>query len=220
MAHEPRLFGYARVSTEEQSLDLQIEALRGYGIPDDFIVTEKTSGKTMERKQLGRILKALRPGDSLVVWKLDRLGRTIKGLIEAVDMLRAQGVHFVSIRDNIDTETATGRFFFHIMAAVSELERGMISERTKAGIAERKRQGVRFGPVPSIAGNTKRIARFQELYDAGRIPMMTAQQIVDEMNLADPKARKITSPETYRNWRRKGYPGAQMLADGPLEDGE
>ena len=208
-------FGYARVSTEDQSLELQLSALRDYGIPDDQIYREKASGSTMERKELARVLKILRDGDTLVVWKLDRLGRTVAGIIEAVEKLRTNRVNFVSITDQIDTSTPMGKMVFHMLAAFAQLERDLISERTKAGMAVAKAQGAVFGKPHYIKDNPKRLACFEAMFREPGFEAMTVRQIVDRINAADRKAPKIESLETYRKWRRLGWPGA-ILKDAPV----
>lgn len=140
--------GYARVSTTEQNLDMQVDALRITGC--EQIYTDKMSGSTMTRDGLDAALAQLSEGDMLVVWKLDRLGRSVKGLVDTVDMLRDRGVQFRSLTDSIDTTTPMGRFFFHVMAALAEMERELIRERTKAGLEAAHRKGVRFGRRRSL----------------------------------------------------------------------
>ena len=133
-------FGYARVSDpNKQTLDLQIDALEKYGC--DRIYSEKMTGTRFDRPELARMIDQLRPGDVVVVWKLDRLGRSTKQLIELVNQFEEMGVEFVSLQDSIDTTTSTGRFFFRLMASFAELERDMISERTKAGLEAARARG-------------------------------------------------------------------------------
>ena len=124
--------GYARVSTREQNLDLQTDALRKAGCTRIF--EETMSGAKRERPQLNSALDYLRAGDTLVVWKLDRLGRSVKDLVELVGELEKRGVHFQSVTDNIDTSTPAGRFFFHVMASLAQMERELLVERTRAGL--------------------------------------------------------------------------------------
>lgn len=207
-------FGYARVSTEDQNLELQLKALREYGIPDDQIYREKASGSTMERKELAALLKILREGDTLVVWKLDRLGRTVLGILEAIGKMDKDGVNFVSITDQIDTTTPMGKAILHIMAAMAQLERDLISERTKAGMAIAKAAGKRFGKAHLIKDNPKRLAEFERMFQAGEIDEMTARDVLARLNAADPKAQQIRSPETYRKWARLGFPGALLRDEG------
>jgi DNA invertase Pin-like site-specific DNA recombinase len=124
--------GYARVSTRDQNLELQLDALNKAGC--ERIFTDKLSGAQAERPGLKEALSHLREADTLVVWKLDRLGRSVKGLVDLVNELEAQKVHFQSVTDGVDTKTPAGRFFFHVMASLAQMERELIMERTRAGL--------------------------------------------------------------------------------------
>lgn len=135
--------GYARVSTHDQSLDLQIDALTSYKV--DRIFTDTISGKTVTRIGLDDCLSHLREGDSLVVWKLDRLGRSLQHLTTTVADLKGRGIEFVSLKENIDTSTAIGKFTFHLFAAISEFERDLIRERTNAGLTAARSRGRKGG---------------------------------------------------------------------------
>ena len=130
------IFGYARVSTQDQNLDLQIDALNQYGV--DQIFQEKMTGIKRERPQLDEMLKYLRKGDTVVV--LDRIGRSTKHLVD-FNEFGEKGINFVSLKDGIDTSTATGKLVFTIFAGLAEFERDMISERTKAGIESARARG-------------------------------------------------------------------------------
>lgn len=133
------LVGYARVSTFDQSLDLQLSALNDVGC--EKLYQDHISGTKTNRPGLNMALEVLRKNDTLVVWKLDRLGRTVKWLIDLVNQLHQKEIHFKSITDNVDTSSASGRFFFHVMASLAQMERELIAERTKAGLAAAKAQG-------------------------------------------------------------------------------
>ena len=124
--------GYARVSTRDQNLEMQLDALDKAGCKRIF--TNKLSGAQVERPGLKGALSHLREADTLVVWKLDRLGRSVKGLVDLVNELEARKVHFQSITDGVDTKTPAGRFFFHVMASLAQMERELILERTRAGL--------------------------------------------------------------------------------------
>lgn len=217
-----RTFGYARVSTDDQEMTLQVAALERYGV--DHIFSEHASGKNMKRKQLSRLVKQMRNGDTLVVWKLDRLGRSLKGLLHMVEELDRLGINFVSLTDHIDTNSPTGRLFFHFMAAMAEWERNMISERTKAGIAAKKAAGQVFGRKPLIwkgdRGSIKRIAYLQKLDDAGELRRAAgddwvlipkAKTLMAELNKStnrDKDDLDIVNEETVRRWTRKTANGA------------
>ena len=142
--------GYARVSTEEQRLDLQIDSLKSYGCERIFQEKGTGTGTRKERPELQEMLKILREGDTVVVWKLDRISRSTRHLIELVEHFESMGVHFVSIQDNIDTTTATGRFFFRVMASIAELERDIIAERTRQGLKVARARG-RVGGRPRVS---------------------------------------------------------------------
>jgi DNA invertase Pin-like site-specific DNA recombinase len=131
--------GYARVSTRDQNLEMQLNALAKAACYRIF--TDRLSGGLVERPGLKEALSHLREADTLVVWKLDRLGRSVKGLVDLVNELEARKVHFQSITDGVDTETPAGRFFFHIMSALAQMERELILERTRAGMEAARSQG-------------------------------------------------------------------------------
>lgn len=141
-----KIFGYARVSTQDQNLDLQIDALKKAGAA--VIYKEKITGTKKERLELEQLLKAISEGDSIVVYKLDRISRSTKHLIELAETFEEKKVNFISIQDSIDTSTAMGRFFFRTMASIAELERDIISERTKSGLQSARMRG-RNGGRPS-----------------------------------------------------------------------
>lgn len=133
------LIGYVRVSTQDQNLDLQREALVKADCQQIF--EDKASGSRAERPGLNKALELLREGDTLVVWKLDRLGRSVKHLVDLVGALAKQGVQFKSLTDAIDTGTPSGRFFFHVMASLAQMERELTVERTRAGLEVARRLG-------------------------------------------------------------------------------
>ncbi len=133
------LIGYARVSTLDQNLDLQKKALKEAGCKK--IYEDQLSGLRAERPGLNQALEQLRAGDTFVVWKLDRLGRNVKNLIEFVTNLETHKIHFKSLTDQIDTTSSMGRFFFHVMASLAQMERELIVERTRAGLNAAKQRG-------------------------------------------------------------------------------
>jgi DNA invertase Pin-like site-specific DNA recombinase len=142
--------GYARVSTDDQSLDLQYDALRKAGVPEDLIYADTASGKDAERRELAACLKALRAGDTLVVWRLDRLGRNLPDLVRIVGELERKGVSFESLTEKIETDSAAGKLVFHVFAALAEFERNLIRERTRAGLAAARARGRKGGRKPKL----------------------------------------------------------------------
>jgi DNA invertase Pin-like site-specific DNA recombinase len=157
------LIGYARVSTNEQNLDLQRDALRKAGVSAKNLYTDKITGTKQERPGLEAALSHLREGDTFVVWRLDRLGRSLRHLIETVTALAEQGIAFKSITENIDTSTATGQLVFHIFGALAEFERNLIKERTMAGLEAARARG-RRGGRPKLKPSVSKVAMAKKLY--------------------------------------------------------
>jgi DNA invertase Pin-like site-specific DNA recombinase len=157
------LIGYARVSRNEQNLDLQVDSLKKAGCNEKNIFTDKITGTKAERAGLTQALTHLRAGDTLVVWRLDRLGRSLKHLIETVTKLREQGVAFQSITEHIDTSTATGQLVFHFFGALAEFERNLIRERTVAGLDAARARG-RLGGRPELEASSTKVAMAKKLY--------------------------------------------------------
>ncbi len=142
------LIGYARVSTQEQDPALQHDALEQVGC--DKVFTEKASGAQRDRPQLMAALEYIREGDTLVVWKLDRLARSLRQLIETVELLEERRIGFRSLTEAIDTTSPGGKLVFHIFASLAEFERGIIRERTKAGLAAARARGKMGGRPPAL----------------------------------------------------------------------
>ncbi|WP_047155050.1 recombinase family protein [Aneurinibacillus tyrosinisolvens] len=174
--------GYARVSTLDQNLDMQMDALQSAGCEQIF--QEKMSGKKDDRPELQRCLDSLRKTDTLIVFKLDRLGRSTFKLLELTSELEKRGVEFVSIRDNIDTSTAVGKAMFRMMAVLAEMERDIIAERTQAGLQAARARG-RVGGRPKT--DKTKVATALALYDAGQ---MTVPEIT--------QATGVSKPTLYR----------------------
>jgi DNA invertase Pin-like site-specific DNA recombinase len=151
-------YGYARVSTDDQNPALQLAALKKAGCTTIF-KDEGLSGATTKRPALTRCLKTLREGDTLMVWKLDRLGRSLRDLITLLDALRAQGIKFRSLTEHIDTETPAGRAMWQMIGVLAELERSLITERTRAGVQAAKARGVKFGRKPKLTPKQLKHAR-------------------------------------------------------------
>ena len=179
--------GYARVSTREQHLDMQLTALKNAGC--ERIFQEQVSG-VGERTELQTAMQYLRDGDSLVVYKLDRLGRSMKDLLVIIEQLQTKNISLVSLRDNIDTGNTTGKLVMHIFAALAEFERDLIRERTGEGRAAAMKKGVKFGR-PKQQRNDKATA-CANLYRSG----MTVPQIMQQLS--------IKSKSTVYRFLRKG----------------
>lgn len=145
VASDGRLVGYARVSTAEQSLDMQLEALRRAGVHDDNLHSEKMSAASRRRPNLELALMDARPGDVFVVWKLDRLGRSLRDLLNRIDDLERRGIGFRSLTEGIDTTTPSGRLVMHMMGALAQFERDLIAERTRAGVRAHLARGGTVG---------------------------------------------------------------------------
>jgi DNA invertase Pin-like site-specific DNA recombinase len=158
------LLGYARVSTTDQQPRLQVDALERAGCYRVFV--ETASGARTDRPVLAQALDQLRPGDVLVVWKLDRLGRSLRHLVDTVAGLAERGVGFRSLQEAIDTTTPGGKLVFHVFAALAEFERDLIRERTSAGLAAARARGRRGGRPSALSGHKLQVAR--EMYASGR----------------------------------------------------
>ena len=168
---KPRVVGYARVSTGGQDLKLQIDALKAAGAtkPDTF--TDKVSGSTTARPGLDRCLQALEPGDTLLVWRLDRLGRSLRHLVDLVENLRQRGIGFKSICDGaIDTTTASGELIFNVFASLAQFERRLIQERTKAGLAAARARS-RNGGRPRIPADDPRVVMAAKMFADRSMPV-------------------------------------------------
>ncbi len=173
------LIGYARVSTQDQTLDLQTDALKQAGC--EKIFTDTMSGAKAERPGLQEAMHHLRARDTLVVWRLDRLGRTLKQLIATITDLSEQNIGFKSLQENIDTTTSGGKLIFHIFASLAEFEREVIRERTIAGLQAARARG-RFGGRPTMQSREpKKVALAKTLY-AGR--NMPVQEICAQLQIS------------------------------------
>ncbi|RNL51665.1 recombinase family protein [Pedobacter jejuensis] len=163
--------GYARVSTADQNLDLQFNALTEYGCTT--IYQEKISGKNTDRPELKNLLATLRKGDQVVVWKLDRLGRSLRDLVDLVAVFNEKGVNFISLHDHINTTTATGRFTFNIFASLAEFEREIIRERTNAGLVAARARGKKGGRPSGLSPEKLQLAMTAlDLHNTGKYSIL------------------------------------------------
>jgi DNA invertase Pin-like site-specific DNA recombinase len=181
--------GYARISTTDQTLALQRDALQKAGC--DRIFADTASGSIADRHGLEEAISQLRPGDALVVWRLDRLGRSLRHLIETITALHAKGIGFKSLTEQIDTTTSGGKLIFHIFGALAEFERDIIRERTQAGLAAARARG-RQGGRPKLPSTARKVALARKLYEDGQTPV---QDICRDLN--------ISRATLYRYLRRK-----------------
>jgi DNA invertase Pin-like site-specific DNA recombinase len=163
------LIGYARVSTEDQHLHLQQDALNSAGCLKIF--TDTASGAKTERKGLEEAIDYVREGDILVVWRLDRLGRSLKDLIERLTQLHQRNIGFKSLTENIDTTTSGGKLIFHIFGALAEFERDLIRERTNAGLTAARARGKKGGRPKSPLSEEKKLQLAREMYENKTMPV-------------------------------------------------
>jgi len=164
-------YGYARVSTEDQNPAMQLAALKKDGCKTVF--KDEVTGAHVNRPALARCLKKLETGDTLVVWKLDRLGRSLRDLITMLDDFKHRGVKFRSLTEAIDTETPTGRAMWQMIGVLAELERSLIAERTRAGVKAAQKRGVKFGQKPKLTPD--RLAHARKLINQGTRPTDAAK---------------------------------------------
>ena len=186
---EPYFVGYARVSTQEQRLDLQVDALRKAGVRDDNLHIEKISATAHKRPALELAIKDLHPGDTFLVWRLDRLARSMRDLYARLDQIYAAGANFKSLTENFDFGTATGKFVLGILGLVAELERQLTIQRTKAGMAVVKANGGKLGAPVKMT--PKLIATARKRLKAGD----TAAEIAADF--------KVSKASIYKHWAVK-----------------
>jgi DNA invertase Pin-like site-specific DNA recombinase len=187
------LVGYARVSTHEQHLTLQIDALKKAGC--QMIFDDKVSGAKSERPGLKAALEYVRESDTLLVWRLDRLGRSLKDLIEIIAGMEKRGIGFRSLQESIDTTTSGGRLIFHVFGALAEFERNLIRERTRAGLAAARARGRKGGRPKSL--DDKKVELAYRLYDEKKYTVKEICRIL-----------RISKPTLYTYLRQRS-PDAQ-----------
>lgn len=173
---------YARVSTDEQLLDRQLEALNKYGY--DRLIQEKYTGTKKDRAGLTQLMDTVREGDTVIVEAISRLGRNTLDILTTVEELNTMGVTFVSLKENMDTSTPTGKAMFSMMAVISQLERDLIAERTKEGLASAKKRGVKLGR-PQLDNDKIRVAL--QMYDSGEYSI---KDIVGQVGISQGKLYK------------------------------
>lgn len=166
------IFGYARVSTEQQNLDRQLDALEKYGV--DMIFNEKMTGTKRDRPELSKMLDRMTIGDTVVVESLSRLGRSTKDLIELVELFEQRGVHLVSLKESIDTSTSTGRLLFTLMSAIAQFERDVIADRTREGLRSARARG-RCGGRPKVDADA--VKKAVKLYRTGQYSVREIEEL-------------------------------------------
>lgn len=224
MKDTARIVGYVRVSTNEQTFDLQTQALEKAGVNiERDLFSDVISGSKMKRKGLSYAMRHLRDGDTLMVWKLDRLGRSLSGVIETIAEIEAMGVRIVSVTENIDTRSPMGRAMMQIILVFAEMERNIIAERTKAGMAAKKAKNPKWKPgrPHGVLDYPKRVERFHDLYDADFLDAngdkMTLREICDELKKADPRAFMGKTTNWFSNWKSKDFEGFEPRKDEKLD---
>jgi len=166
------IFGYARVSTESQNLDRQLDALQKYGV--DHIYNEKLTGTKRERPELDKMLDRMTEGDVVVVESLSRLGRSTKDLIELTEIFQSKGVNLVSLKESINTNTPTGRLLFTLMSAIAQFERDVIADRTREGLNAARARG-RIGGRPKT--NIDAVKKAVKLYNTGQYTIKEIEEL-------------------------------------------
>lgn len=166
------VFGYARVSTEQQNLDRQIDALQKYGV--DLIFNEKMTGTKRNRPELSKLLDRMTEGDTVVIESLSRLGRSTKDLIELTELFQSKGVHLVSLKESIDTNTSTGKLLFTLMSAIAQFERDVIADRTREGLRAARVRG-RVGGRPKVSADA--VKKAVKLYRTGQYSIREIEEL-------------------------------------------
>ena len=205
-----QLYGYARASTEGESLDQQIAALEEAGVPLDNIFMEKVPATSKKRPELAHICNVMGEGDALVVVRLDLIGRSIFAIVEFVEDLCAGGILFRCLTEPIDTTTISGRAVHNTMVTVKQFEQRMVKTRARAGIGAAMARGVQMGPKHRILDCPKRLARFVELWQDGQIVkgMMSANDVWKDLNsVKGSKLPPMKAQTSYSNWRANGFRG-------------
>lgn len=191
------LIGYARVSTEEQSLEMQIEALIRYGVPETHISVEKVSGAASKRPALDAILEGLRPGDRIVAWRLDRIGRDIRDLLDKMAFIEAKGAEFHSLTEHFDTKTPAGRMHMQFAMMMADHERNVTIERTREGVKAAVARGVKFGQDPFLSA--AQVKQAQKMRDKG----LSVRRIAEKFGCSHNTIRNWTTGLTRKRKPRK-----------------
>lgn len=193
-----RILGYARVSTEDQNLDMQIEALKKAGVHPNHMFVEKVSAAAKNRPKLKLLLKSLRQDDRVVFWKFDRLARNVMELHTRIEQIKAAGAEYISITEHVDTSTPAGKLMLNMIAAFAQFERDMTIDRTRAGVAAAKARGVQFGQPKKI--KDKAVVAKIKKWRKERVPFREIQRRL----LADDKIKvSVTTIDKYATGKTK-----------------
>lgn len=195
------LIGYARVSTQDQNLAMQITALKEAGVPDSLIFTEKVSGASTKRPMRAAARRQCRPGDTFTVWRLDRVGRSILDVLQFLKDLEADGINFKSLTDSIDTKTPAGKAMMHMLAVFAEFERNTGIERIRAGVKQAKASGVKFGK-PTIFTKAVQDKIWDWLHEDG----LSAVQISEKLGCHPNSFRRVYTGEIIAKIRAGKHP--------------
>ena len=218
-----QVIGYMRVSTDEQDLQMQRRALIRAGVEPDAIFEDTMSGKSQNRPGLREAIRACFPGAVLVVWKLDRLGRSLKGLLETVEILDERGIKLVSLTEDLDARTPMGKLMMQLLMVLAEFERNLISERTREGLKAKKARDKSWKPGPphGVLSHPKRVAVFTELFVRDDFATMDDKDILAAINkpkiTVKGKQVKPFSLQSYGNWKAQQFKGFS-LPDEPSLD--
>ena len=198
--YPPRLIGYSRVSTDDQDVRMQVQALKHAGVADGDIFSDKKSGKSLKRPGLQAALKVARPGDVIVVYRFDRLSRSLRDLLAVFEELHAKDIKLRSITEGLDTTTPMGMLMFQLAGMLAEFERRLISERTSHGAQAAKRVGVKFGPKPKVS--SKQVDQAIKMLQSGAKVAAVAKRI-------------SVHPDTLRAAVLKANGGKRLWRVGP-----
>lgn len=195
------MHGYARVSTDQQDLRMQIKALLAAGVRKEDIYQDYKSGKNLRRGGLQDVLSMMRRGDVLVVWRFDRLSRSLRDLLKVFDELEDRGIQLRSLHEQLDTTSPMGRLMFHLAGMLAEFERNLIAERTKHGMAAAKQEGRRFGPAPKLKpAQVKAIV--QRLRAGAKVAEMAKKYHVSVVTLRDAVLKETGGKRLWRKGPR------------------
>ena len=211
----PRLVGYARVSTADQSVQMQIDALVKAGVAEEHVYSESASGSKKDRPQLARALRSMRPGDTLIVWKLDRIARSMTHLLELLQGLEADGKKFRSLTEGIETQTPSGRLIMHMLAALAEFERDLIRERSRAGVKAAQARGVKFGAEEKVS-DAQVLEAWKRVHEGGETRKDVAKSLKITTMTLSRRFKKLEAERAARSKKRAAKKTASKKKKKPV----